>query len=428
MSTSSNLEPQAFGHILIKTTFGDLELELFTRQCPKLTRNFVQLCLDGYYQGTIFDRVEKDFIAVGGVRRNINQSRKDDLKDYLQHYKDEFHSRLRFTRRGLLATANTEKDANGPEFFLTLGSTPELQNKHSIIGRLKGNSVYCLVDLNECQVDDNLTPLSDKSILDVQVIDNPFASELKPRPELLKILENKPTKEEKSDNDQRTQSGLQKPNKKLSFYHEDSSEEDEQEDDKPIDSGIVASNESSQRSIEIEEEAIPNRDGSNQNPSDVDKKVSKNSREERLREVREQFQNLKKQFECASATKIRTLSERRGVKRTGDHGPGEGQSAESSVSNSIEREPGCREHETIIMVQSFRKKLKEISRKPTNETRNHTQVKTSRKSRESDTDDSQRLQQELDMVDGDDWLCHKFEARESDEEDDSLTTIDSNRQ
>ncbi len=50
---------------------------------------------------------------------------------------DEFHSRLRFNRRGLVAMANAGPHDNGSQFFFTLGRADELNNKHTIFGKVK---------------------------------------------------------------------------------------------------------------------------------------------------------------------------------------------------------------------------------------------------------------------------------------------------
>lgn len=50
----------------MKTTVGDIDIELWSKECPLACRNFVQLCMEGYYNGTIFHRVVKDFIVQGG--------------------------------------------------------------------------------------------------------------------------------------------------------------------------------------------------------------------------------------------------------------------------------------------------------------------------------------------------------------------------
>lgn len=63
--------------------------------------------------------------------------------------KDEFHSRLRFVRRGLVAMANAGPHDNGSQFFFTLGQCPELQNKHTIFGKVTGNTLYNLPRFEE---------------------------------------------------------------------------------------------------------------------------------------------------------------------------------------------------------------------------------------------------------------------------------------
>lgn len=51
---------------LLKTTVGDIDIELWSKEAPKACRNFVQLCLEGYYDNTIFHRVVPNFIVQGG--------------------------------------------------------------------------------------------------------------------------------------------------------------------------------------------------------------------------------------------------------------------------------------------------------------------------------------------------------------------------
>lgn len=59
-------EPPTEGKVLLETSVGDIEIELWSRECPKACRNFVQLCLENYYNKTIFHRVVKGFIVQGG--------------------------------------------------------------------------------------------------------------------------------------------------------------------------------------------------------------------------------------------------------------------------------------------------------------------------------------------------------------------------
>src|ERR1700722_9263846 len=66
MSTIYITEPATKGKVLLKTSLGDVDIELWAKETPKACRNFVQLCLEGYYDNTIFHRVIKNFIAQGG--------------------------------------------------------------------------------------------------------------------------------------------------------------------------------------------------------------------------------------------------------------------------------------------------------------------------------------------------------------------------
>lgn len=66
MSTVYVLEPPTKGKVILKTTHGPLDIELWPKEAPKAVRNFVQLCLEGYYDNTIFHRIIKSFLIQGG--------------------------------------------------------------------------------------------------------------------------------------------------------------------------------------------------------------------------------------------------------------------------------------------------------------------------------------------------------------------------
>lgn len=132
MSNIYITEPQTEGKVVVRTTLGDLDVELWAKQAPKACRNFIQLCLEGYYDNTVFHRVIKKFIAQGGDPTGTGQGGESS---YGQPFEDEFHQRLRFTHRGLLAMAGS-KGTNGSQFFITLDETPELRGKHTIFGKV----------------------------------------------------------------------------------------------------------------------------------------------------------------------------------------------------------------------------------------------------------------------------------------------------
>ena len=142
MSTSYNLEPQPTAKVLLETTSGDVVLELFAKQTPLTSRNFVQLCLDGYYVGTLFHRLLPGFIIQGGDPTGTGEGG-ESIYDDGRPFADEFHSRLKFNRRGLLGMANGGRnDDNTSQFFLTLAKAEELNGKNTMFGRVEGDTIY----------------------------------------------------------------------------------------------------------------------------------------------------------------------------------------------------------------------------------------------------------------------------------------------
>ncbi|KAH8724779.1 cyclophilin-like domain-containing protein [Phaeosphaeriaceae sp. PMI808] len=180
MSTTYNLEPNPTAKVLLHTTTGDLELELFAKQTPVTSRNFLQLCLDGYYDNTVFHRLVRGFILQGGDPTGTGQGGESSYDG--EPFADEFHSRLKYTRRGLLGMANTgTKDDNGSQFFFTLAATPELQEKNTIFGRVAGDTIYNLMKMAEAEIRDGSEdqPMYPTKITSTEIIINPFEDMVK---------------------------------------------------------------------------------------------------------------------------------------------------------------------------------------------------------------------------------------------------------
>lgn len=180
MSATYNLEPNPTAKVLLHTTRGDLEIELFAKQTPKTSRNFLQLCLDGYYDNTVFHRLAKGFIIQGGDPTGTGQGGESSYDS--EPFEDEFHSRLKYTRRGLLGMANTgKKDDNGSQFFFTLAATPELQDKNTMFGRIAGDTIYNLMKMAEAEVSEGSEdrPMYPSKITGAEIILNPFEDMVK---------------------------------------------------------------------------------------------------------------------------------------------------------------------------------------------------------------------------------------------------------
>jgi peptidyl-prolyl cis-trans isomerase A (cyclophilin A) len=126
-----------------ETSEGTFKIKLFEREAPNTVANFVGLA-EGtkawtdpntgekktapFYDGIIFHRIIDGFMIQGG----------DPLGKGFggpgYKFADEFHPSLRHDREGVLSMANSGPNTNGSQFFITLGPTPHLNNRHSVFG------------------------------------------------------------------------------------------------------------------------------------------------------------------------------------------------------------------------------------------------------------------------------------------------------
>ena len=109
--------------VVIKTSLGDITIELFDEQAPISVSNFQQYVDDGFFEGTILHRVIPGFmIQGGGFTADMEQ------KPTRQPIKNEADNGLR-NERGTLAMARTS-DINSAtsQFFINLGDNPFLDH------------------------------------------------------------------------------------------------------------------------------------------------------------------------------------------------------------------------------------------------------------------------------------------------------------
>jgi peptidyl-prolyl cis-trans isomerase SDCCAG10 len=174
----SSIEPQTTAKVVLHTTKGPLEIELWAEQTPLACRNFIQLCANGYYDNCAFHRVVKDYIIQSGDPSGTGYG---GVPIYDEgSFRDEFHSRLRFNRRGLVGCANTgEPNSNGSQFIITLSPTPELNNKNTLFGRIVGDTIFNVLRIGESEVgDDEERPLYPTVIIRAEIV-TPYFNDLK---------------------------------------------------------------------------------------------------------------------------------------------------------------------------------------------------------------------------------------------------------
>ena len=113
----------------MKTSEGDIVLELFDEDAPKTVSNFKKLASDGFYDGLIFHRVIKDFMIQGGCPQGTGTGGPGYT------FEDEINDHA--VARGALAMANAGPDTNGSQFFIvTAEECSWLDGKHTVFGRV----------------------------------------------------------------------------------------------------------------------------------------------------------------------------------------------------------------------------------------------------------------------------------------------------
>lgn len=138
MLLSVNLSAQSKNpHVVLETTQGVIELELYPDVAPMAVENFTTHVKNGYYNGIIFHRIIKDFMIQGGDPTGTGR---DGESIWKKDFKDEFTNKV-FDRAGVLAMANRGPHTNGSQFFITTAPTPWLNGRHTIFGQVTAQTM-----------------------------------------------------------------------------------------------------------------------------------------------------------------------------------------------------------------------------------------------------------------------------------------------
>ncbi|MBX9789292.1 MAG: peptidylprolyl isomerase [Pirellulales bacterium] len=117
--------------VLLKTTKGDVTLELFENEAPNTVANFISLVEKGFYNGLTFHRVIPGFMAQGGDPKGDGTGGPGyniACECYAENHRNHF--------LGSLSMAHAGRDTGGSQFFITLRPTPHLNGQHTVFGRV----------------------------------------------------------------------------------------------------------------------------------------------------------------------------------------------------------------------------------------------------------------------------------------------------
>lgn len=124
------IDPTKTYQAVLHTDKGEIKIALFADKTPLTVNNFVFLATAGYYDGVIFHRVIKDFMAQTGDPTGTGRGGPGYT------FADEFHKDLKHDKPGIVSMANAGPKTNGSQFFITHVPTPWLDGKHSVFGEI----------------------------------------------------------------------------------------------------------------------------------------------------------------------------------------------------------------------------------------------------------------------------------------------------
>ena len=128
--------------MILKLTYGDVEIELYPEKAPNHVKRFKELANSGKYDGVVFHRVISGFMAQTGDVKFGNSNNSDfNLSlagtggSNLPNIKAEFTD-IAHTRGILSAARSADPDSANSQFFICFDSAPHLDRQYSAFGKV----------------------------------------------------------------------------------------------------------------------------------------------------------------------------------------------------------------------------------------------------------------------------------------------------
>jgi peptidyl-prolyl cis-trans isomerase B (cyclophilin B) len=129
------IDPTKIYQATIRTSRGDIELELDAADAPQTVNNFVFLSCQGFYDGLTFHRYEPGFVIQGGDPLG----RGDGGPGYVVPAEIGLpHVEGAVAMARLSDQVNPQRDSSGSQFYITLAPTSFLDGDYTVFGQVVG--------------------------------------------------------------------------------------------------------------------------------------------------------------------------------------------------------------------------------------------------------------------------------------------------
>jgi peptidyl-prolyl cis-trans isomerase A (cyclophilin A)/peptidyl-prolyl cis-trans isomerase B (cyclophilin B) len=115
--------------VLIETSMGDIEVELYEKEAPITVENFLKYVKKGHYDGTIFHRIIPGFVVQGGGLEKSMKERPTDAP-----IKNEAKNGLKNEKMTLSMARTSVPNSATSQFYINLTYNKSLDQKHAADG------------------------------------------------------------------------------------------------------------------------------------------------------------------------------------------------------------------------------------------------------------------------------------------------------
>eukprot|EP01071_Lankesteria_metandrocarpae_P012200 Lankesteria_metandrocarpae@DN557_c0_g1_i1.p1 len=161
------------GYVRVTTSLGALNIQLNADIAPMACDNFIKHAESGYYERTIFHRCIANFMIQGGDPTGSGKGGKSAFEGG-KPFNDEFHPKYTHAGTGVVSMANSGKNSNKSQFFITFKSCDHLDNKHTVFGKVVGG-IEVLKAMEKLETNKETDrPKNPPKLESVTVFKNPF--------------------------------------------------------------------------------------------------------------------------------------------------------------------------------------------------------------------------------------------------------------
>jgi cyclophilin family peptidyl-prolyl cis-trans isomerase len=122
--------------VLLRTSLGDITLEMDPELAPEHVRNFLKLVESRWYDHTAFHRIIPGFVIQGGVGSTRAEGKQHPADKWVHKLKGEFSRSVLHIRGALSMARASDPDSADTSFFIVLGPATHLDGKYTIFGKV----------------------------------------------------------------------------------------------------------------------------------------------------------------------------------------------------------------------------------------------------------------------------------------------------